>query len=270
MANITLGEFRPTLNERIAEQRKLLNEIASGKRVSSTRNDPAAFAIASRISGDSTALSVAANNTATAQAVLATASSGLEQNLEVLNQLRTTAAAALSGAASAGDLANLNAQFVGILDELNGIASSTAFSGQNLLDGSSPFGTGVSVQVGPGVSDTISFSTPNSTVAGLGLTGINVSTAANASAALAAIDNAVNSIIGAQSQIGALSNQFVQASDLVATSQENALASISALTDADIGEAVTGQTNNALLTQASIAALSRRNAQRTTLLSLLQ
>lgn len=269
MGQITLGEFKPTYAERQAEQKKYLDRLSSGQRVNSARDDATSLAIATRISADSQALSVAAINAAGAQAVLNIADGGLNAQTDVLNQLKSITTLAQSGIASPADLANLNQQFTALVGELDSIAGSTSFNGQNLLDGTSNFATGVNFQVGAGASDTINVTIGTTTSAALGLSGQNVLSAANANAASAAIDAALNSIAGQRADVGADSAAFATRADLITVSRDNADAAVSALLGADIGESVTGATSASVLNQLSLAALERKNNQRRNLLSLL-
>jgi flagellin len=269
MSTIVLGEFKPTYNERQAEQRKYLDQLASGKRATAS-TDATSIAIGTRISADSTALATAATSASTGQALLSVADGGLSRTSEVLEQLKSLATLAQSGTLSATDLATTNAQFSALKNELDGIASTTSFNGQSLLDGSSAFATGVNVQLGANASDTVAVSFNTTTSAALGLTGTNLLTPAGASAALTAVDSAINTVAGDRAQVGATSEQFAFSADLIATSRENADAAASNLLDADFGASVTGAANASLLSQANIASLQRANAQKRNLLSLLQ
>ena len=127
MVNVVLGEFKPTLNERRAEQQKYLEQVASGRRISNAGVDAASLAIGSLINSQGAALSVAASNASTSQALLNVAGSGIESASGVLEQLKSLATLAQSGTLTPNDLSTLNNQFTSLKNELDTIAGTTSF-----------------------------------------------------------------------------------------------------------------------------------------------
>ena len=268
MANIVLGEFKPTYNQRLSDQSKYLDQLASGKRVESAGTDASSLAIASLISSQSAALSVAASNASGSQALLNVASGGLDNSVSILKELKSLATAAQSGTVTGDDLSTLNNQFTNLKSELDAIANNIRFNGQTLLNGSfQPAAVALGANAGE-KTVTLSFGDVSSDA--LGLTGSDIFTPANANNAQAAIDSALKAISGQQSDVGAIQARVAFSSDLIGTSKENADASLSTLIDADAGESFTSQTSASVLNQATIASITHANDNRRHLLALLQ
>ncbi len=270
MSRLEFPEFKPTFNVRLAEQKKYLAQLENARRVNQASDDATSLAIATRINADVVALGAAATTAATGQALLAVADGGLAATSGILEQLKSLATLAQSGALSAADLATANDQFTALTNELDAIASTTSFNGQSLLDGSSGFATGATFQLGANAGDTVTVTLNSTTSAALGLSTSNLLTPANAASALNAIDAAIAAVAGDRAQVGATASQFEFSSALIAATRENSIASVSSLLDADVADAKSKETVAALLNEANITALERTNAKRKNLLSLLQ
>lgn len=256
-------------------QNKLLAQLASGKRVQTAADDAAANSIAAKLKSDSTTLGQAAINSATAQAVLNTANSGYTAIADVLQRLKAIVTAAQAGTLDSGAFTNLDKEYQALVTEIGSIASQTKFNGVSLLDGTGAAGTfgntsGASVLLGTGSSDTITIKTSNSTASTLSITTSAITSAAVAATANTAIDTAITTVAGFQAQAGADSSRVAFRASVINVSKENADASVSALTDADVAKTQTDYTSADVLTQSGIAALQKANAIPQQLLRLLQ
>jgi flagellin len=136
-------------------------------------------------------------------------------------------------------------------------------------------GTAVSFQVSSSGSyaanDLVSFTGINLTTAALGISGSTVDTsAANAQAALAALDTAINNANNAIGTIGAAQSRIEYASANVATATQNVIAAESTIRDADMALESTAFAKFQILQQAGTAMLAQANASAQTVLNLLR
>jgi flagellin len=99
---------------------------------------------------------------------------------------------------------------------------------------------------------------------------VDISTQKGANAALAAIDNALNSISGARANLGAIQNRFETTISNLAVSAENLTTSNSRIKDADFASEAAALARSQVLQQAGISVLSQANAGPEQVLSLLQ
>jgi flagellin len=137
-------------------------------------------------------------------------------------------------------------------------------------------GTAVNFQVSSSGSyaanDLVSLAQINLTTAvgGLNIATLDVLSAANAQAALAGLDTAIDSSNTAIGTIGAAQSRIEFASANVATVTQNVIAAESTIRDADMAMETTSFTKFQILQQAGIAMLAQANASSQNVLSLLR
>jgi len=137
-------------------------------------------------------------------------------------------------------------------------------------------GTAVNFQVSSSGSyagnDLVSLAQVNLTTAagGLNIATLNVTSAANAQAALSALDLAIDASNTAIGTIGAAQSRIEFASANVATVTQNVIAAESTIRDADMAMETTAFTKFQILQQAGIAMLAQANASSQNVLSLLR
>ena len=119
--------------------------------------------------------------------------------------------------------------------------------------------------------DSLSFTLDSVSVTGLGMTGTeSIDTAANAEAALEAVNTAINNLNEFRANVGAAQNRLDFASDNLSISIENAEAARSTLLDLDIAAEMTNFTSKQVLMQSGVAMLAQANQLPQNLLRLLQ
>jgi len=114
----------------------------------------------------------------------------------------------------------------------------------------------------------ISISLTDVTLSGLGLSSIDLSTAAGALAALTTIDTAISTHSTARGSIGAFMNRLSYASANLATTVQNMQAAESVIRDADMASEMTEFTKAQILMQAGTAMLTQANMAPQMVLSL--
>ncbi|MEQ8639559.1 MAG: flagellin [Alphaproteobacteria bacterium] len=132
--------------------------------------------------------------------------------------------------------------------------------------------TTFSFKVGSGTSaqDDISVSVGAISVSSLGLTGTDVTDAANADSASGLITTAIDTLNTRRSQVGAAQNRMEFASANISVAIENMEASRSGLLDLDIASEMSRFTSKQILLQAGVAMLGQANRMPQNLLALLQ
>jgi flagellin len=114
----------------------------------------------------------------------------------------------------------------------------------------------------------LGFTSTSSTGAAAG--DLSVSTQAGATAALDAIDAAINSVSNARAGIGATESRFEFRAETIATSSENLKAANSAITDVDVASESAKLASAEVKTQAAVAAAAQANQMPQQLLKLMQ
>ncbi len=131
------------------------------------------------------------------------------------------------------------------------------------------------IHIGAAASQSISVGLADMRAHALGLKGndgkvVDVSTQANANAAVAVFNNALQKALDQQTTIGAIEARLEYTSSNLTTSSENVQAAESTIRDADMAKEMTNYTKNNVLLQAAQSMLAQANQNSSAVLSLLQ
>lgn len=118
--------------------------------------------------------------------------------------------------------------------------------------------------------DRITISVDSATTDALGLTGLDIKTAANADTASTAISAAIDTLQSARANVGAFQNRLEAAASNLAITRENTEAARSALLDLDVASEIIKFTSTQILVQSGVSMLAQANQLPQNLLRLLQ
>jgi flagellin len=135
-----------------------MQRLSSGLRINSAKDDAAGLSISDRMTSQIRGSAQAARNANDGISLAQTAEGALGSAGTILQRVRELAVQSANATNSASDRAALNAEVGQLTAELDRIAKTTQFNGQNLLDGS--FGS-ASFQVGANANQTITATTAN-------------------------------------------------------------------------------------------------------------
>ncbi len=147
---------------------KASERLASGRRINSAADDAAGLAISNRQTSQIRGLDQAVRNANDGISLIQTAEGALDETTNILQRMRELAIQSANGIYSDTDRATLNAEVQQLKAEVDRIADTTSFNGQNILDGS--LGD-VSLQVGSEANQTIAFSVQGFSSSSLGGSG---------------------------------------------------------------------------------------------------
>jgi flagellin len=239
-----------------------MERLSSGLRVNSARDDAAGLAIADRMNAQIKGTDVAIRNATDGISLAQTAEGALSTVTDIMQRMRELSVQAQNGTNSTGDRANLDTEFQQMSQEITRIAQQTRFNGSTILDtaaGAQQF------QVGANNGDTLTITTNAVTTVGGDLT-----SAANASTALAAIDTALNTITTDRATYGAAMNRFQFAIQNLQTTGENQSASRGRIMDADFAKETSNLSRGQILQQAGSAMVAQANQLPNQVMSLLR
>ncbi len=142
-----------------------LQRLSSGLRINSAKDDAAGLAISERFTTQIRGLNQAVRNANDGISLAQTAEGALAETGNALQRIRELAIQSANSTNSASDRKALNAESAQLLAEVQRIAQTTQFNGQNILDGSF---SAAQFQVGANANQTISFGIQGSTTDTLG------------------------------------------------------------------------------------------------------
>ena len=244
-------------------------KLSSGLRIVSAADDAAGLGISERMRAEIRSLQMAQRNAQDGVSLVQTAEGALGEVSANLIRMRELAVEAANGTLSAADRTSLNSEFAALADEIERVGNDAAFNGINILDGSN---TTISIQVGVDTGQTIDITTTDMQAVALGVDSgtLDITTTANASAALAALDTAVDSVVAQRGAYGAAQNRLSSAMRSIATAAENLSGAESRIRDVDVAAETAELTKNRILQQAANSVLAQANTQPQLALSLLQ
>ncbi|MFL0809600.1 MAG: flagellin [Agarilytica sp.] len=144
--------------------------LASGRRINTAADDAAGLAISNRQTSAIRGLNQAVRNANDGISLIQTAEGALSETTNILQRMRELAIQSANGVYEDKDRATLDAEVQQLVAELDRIATTTSFNGQNILDGT--LGE-VSLQVGSESNQTIDFSIEAVSADTLGMGSLN-------------------------------------------------------------------------------------------------
>jgi flagellin len=201
----------------------------------------------------------------------------MQEQTNILQRMRELAVQSRNDSNSEDDRDALDKEFQDMLTEIDRIAGSTQLNGKNLLDGTAG---DMVFQVGSDNADnnqiTISLTSGMNTagalasLSGTTIAGADSSTAqTNFSAAMAAIDEALQTINTTRADLGAKQNRLTSTINNLQNINENASAALGRVQDTDFAAETAQLTKQQTLQQASTSVLAQANQLPSAVLKLL-
>jgi flagellin len=243
--------------------------LSSGLRIATAADDAAGLAISERLRSQIRSLDQASRNANDAISLTQTAEGGLNEVSNILGRLRELAIQANTDTTSDQDKDTLQAELSQLVDEIDRISQQVEFNNISVLDGSNTsveFGIGLDAEAGV---DTVSVTLDSVRSADLSIDTIDIGSTGDVSAALAAIDAAIDTVSGFRANLGAVENRLNSAIANLGTQIENITAAESRIRDVDVARESADLTRNNIIQQASLAILAQANQQPQSALNLL-
>ncbi|HLY66044.1 MAG TPA: flagellin, partial [Chloroflexota bacterium] len=129
---------------------------------------------------------------------------------------------------------------------------------------------GLQFQIGANAGQTVSLALDAINSETMGVSGLDVSTQADAESSITQVDRAIQFVSTARANMGAVINRLTNSVNNDQSAQENAMASQSRIRDVNIAEATIQLTRDEILQQAGTAVLAQANQESSSLLTLLR
>ncbi len=240
---------------------RAVTRLSSGMRINYAWDDPAGLAVSERFRAQIASMEEAERNANYDINLMQTAEGALSVIDEKLVRLRALAIEASNGALTTADRTSLNVEFQQLVSEITRIAQVTNYNGLQLLDGSFS-SVGIKFHIGTyNVSNEdyyyVTFNTM--TADALGLSNVDITSTANAQAAIGSIDAAINSKDTERTRIGAYVERLQGTIQQLQIAKENATASESQIRDADIAAEMSAYVKSQILMQTGVSMLAQAN-----------
>lgn len=282
------GSAMRTTNRDVA---KSLERLSTGLRINRASDDAAGLSISEQLRTQVMGSHVAIRNANDGVALLRIAEGAVNEISSMLQRMRELALQSSNDTLTSVERGYTDQEVQALMNEINRISIGTQYNGMTLLDGeANSFGVfggeASTLHIGAnnnngmvgGTIDTMLIQIDPVTLGALGLTltaantgnSTNVTTQANAFAAITAIDLALRSTNNMRADIGAYMNRLEHAVTNLEVQETNMQSAESTIRDADFAFETTQFTRNQILLQAGTSMLGQANQIPQSVLSLLQ
>ena len=262
---------RKNLHQVQREMDKSVERLSSGKRLNNAADDAAGSAIAGRMESQIRGLTMGIRHAKDGQSLVGTSEGAMQELNKILQRMRELAVHSSSGVANTVDRDYLNLEMKQLVQQIDAISVNTKFNDQPLLEGGQfTFYTDIDIR-----GSVIQTPAADMAASALAVSAVTVSIGggvlqANLSNVVSAIDNALASVDSKRAALGAAANRFNHIIDNLQNIIMNTVASQSRIVDTDFSIETTNLTRNTVLQQAATSMLAQANAQKNSILSLIQ
>ena len=245
-----------------------IERMTTGYKINSAKDDPAGFAVSTKLETDLSSTSVAQSNLAMGSSLISTVESNYDLVTTHLQRIRDLTEQGANGTYSEDSLEAMKAEVKSRLEEIDRIGNSTEFNGIKLLDGSLTSGINLQIGIDSTANSRLTLNADlfeevlASTLIGVAdysTTFASATTPTQWSTGLDNIDNALKEITSRQTNLGALQNRLDSAADALVVQFDNLTSSLSTIKDADIAAESSNYIKAQILQQASASLLSVAN-----------
>ena len=259
-----------------------IQRLSSGLRVNTARDDAAGLAISERMNTQVRGMNVAMRNTSDAISLAQVAEGALGKTGDIFQRMRELAVQAANGTNNTDDLASLNREFVQMAQEVTRTLGGTQFNGVTILSstGSNNFQIGAN---NSSLIDRLSFDnyawtaaaaitdvTGTAVITGTETPTMQITSQADAQAAIAGIDSALNEINSQRATWGSRQNRFENVVSNLMSAVENQAAARGRIVDADYAAETANLSRAQILQQAGNAMVAQANQLPQQVMSLLR
>jgi flagellin len=266
--NTNVSALRAQNSSRVASEMlgTAMERLSSGKRINSAKDDAAGLAIATRMDAKVRGLNQAIRNSNDGISLAQTAEGAMGEVSNILVRMRELAVQAANGTSGADDRAAIQTEVTALIAQIDDIATRTDFNGTALLDGTAA----LDIQTGTDTGQVVNITIADLQSAGLGVDGVDLSTATGASSALAVLDTAVQTVADERANLGAQQNRLEATVNNLTSTVTNLTDAKSRISDADFAAESTKLAAAQILSQASTAMLAQANQSQQGVLNLLR
>ncbi len=239
--------------------------LSSGSRITDASDDAAGLFIASRMKAQISGLERAVQNSFDGVSLVNSAEANLNEIRNMVLRMREIAVQMANGIYTDTDRSFAQIEIDQLLQQIDLIAQNANFNGVALLDGTMQ---NIGIQTGPTANERPSIFFKDNTTSGLQISSVDVTTQANAKAAMVTLETALTSISGELSRAGAYENRFGHTISVLEQTAKATKISRGRIMDADIAAESTKLSKAQVLSQANTAMLAQANRSNSQILSL--
>jgi flagellin len=249
-----------------------MEQLSTGKRINSAKDDAAGLSIASTMTAQIRGLNQAVRNANDGISLLQTAEGAMVEQTNMMQRMRELAVQSANDTVTADQKGYLDDEYQALLTEINRIGGDTQWNGEEVLDATGGTKGEYAFQVGANATQVIKVTIGDMSDQGVlkDLASTDITDAAKSNTAIGKIDDALKAMNEQRSAIGAGINTLTYAADNLANVSQNASESRSRILDTDYAATTTELARTQIISQAATAMLAQANQAPQSVLSLLR
>jgi flagellin len=263
--NTNVGALMARTNARAADAATELQmrRLSSGKRINSAADDAAGLAVGNKIQSQLRGIEMGIRNSNDAIALLETADAGYATTVNILQRMREIAVQMSNDVYTSADRINADLEFSALEIAATSISDDTKFNESDLLTG----GFKGTMRIGNDDAEVMTIILDISDAyAAAGA----ISTQVKAQAAVTALATAINTVSGAQADVGSYINRLQFNVSNLSQAAVVAEKTLGTIMDADYAKETSNLAKNQILSQAATSMLAQANQSKQSVLALLQ
>ena len=303
--NVTALYSQNAMKTNARSMNTVMEQLSTGTRVNSAKDDAAGLAIGQNMTSQIRGLNQAVRNLNDGINMVQTAEGAMIEQSNMLQRMRELAVQAMNGTYSNVQRSYLDKEFQALSVQIGKIASDTKWNDQTLLDASQTqdgtagtfkyqagqnAGQTIVVTInamtltGLGINAQAAFATPavsvgyadvygniaTASIAAQSIASPEIGTVSRATATVALVSAALETINSQRAQLGAAINRMQYAGDNLTNISSNTAQSRSSIMDTDYALASTQLAKNQIIQQAATAMLAQANQQPQSVMALLK
>ena len=251
-----------TYKNRLADNAKALNNISTGSKLSSAKDNPGKIGKSETLKIQVLTNDAAGKNIQDANSMIQTFDGALQGINDNLCRMKELTVSAGSGALTSEDKKNIQNEIDSIKADIDGLANNTEFNGVKLSDSTVTSVNGdpiKTIKTAIGNMDDESMDIPFYNVSAENLGVGSALDLNNVDSSLAAIDKATQMVSKIRSTYGAIQNRLEGTADYLSSKDINIQTAQSRIGDADVAEEMMNYSKSQLLVNSSIGLMAQSN-----------
>lgn len=244
-------------------------KLSSGQRIRQASDDAAGMGISARLEADIRGVAQAERNANDGISMVQIAEGAMNEQQGILSRIRELAVQASNGAMGDNERGFIDTELTQLVEEIDRISEVTDFNGYAMLGadaGAYAMQVGLDAVAGTDTID-VTFDATDATT--LGVNALDFTSQANAQAALAGIDGAIDTLSTSRATLGASQNRLQVTVENLRTAEENLTQANSRIRDVDVARETASLTRGQIMSQAGTAMLAQANQLPSMALSLI-
>ena len=232
------------------------NRLATGKKITSTEDDPAGYQLARGLESRSRGLETALSNVTNAKSILSVAEGGYQSIMDILQVIKEKATQAADQSLNGTQRTAIDTQVDALITEIGDMVAETTFNGDSLIDGD----YSGNFQVGEEASNTLSIALDSASAASLAISSIDLSSASGANTAITTVSSAIDTLSASIQDVGQYKSRLSFKESTLSTAITNTEAVRSNIEDADLVQEQMDMMKLQILQQTSASAFAQANS----------